>query len=95
MDSTALSAAVVARSTPLETGDVPAGAIDESCSLSTLLLKARAVVRSVGSRKAPLTALERRLLELGFVHGEHVEVLAAAPGGDPFVVRVVDRKSVV
>ena len=59
-----------------------------ACSLSTLALKSRAIVQSVGSRKAPLTALERRLLELGFVHGELVEVLAAAPGGDPFVVRV-------
>jgi len=58
------------------------------CSLSTLAPKSCAVVHSVGSRRTPLTALERRLLELGFVHGEQVEVLAAAPGGDPFVVRV-------
>jgi ferrous iron transport protein A len=34
-------------------------------------------------------ALARRLLELGFVRGEHVEVLAEArPGRDPFVVRI-------
>lgn len=46
------------------------------------------VVR-VGSGSAALSALERRLLEFGFVNGEHVEVLAEArPGGDPFVVRV-------
>jgi Fe2+ transport system protein FeoA len=36
-----------------------------------------------------LSALERRLLEFGFVHGEQVEILAEArPGRDPFVVRV-------
>ena len=44
---------------------------------------------SVGSSTAPLSALERRLLEFGFVHGEQVEILAEArPGRDPFVVRV-------
>jgi len=59
-----------------------------ACSLSALAPRSCAIVQSVGSRTAPLTALERRLLELGFVHGEQVEVLAAAPGGDPFVVRV-------
>jgi ferrous iron transport protein A len=38
---------------------------------------------------APLSALERRLLEFGFVNGEQVEILAEArPGRDPFVVRV-------
>ena len=46
-------------------------------------------VVSVGARSGTLSALERRLLEFGFVHGEHVEVLAEArPGRDPFVVRV-------
>jgi ferrous iron transport protein A len=46
------------------------------------------VVR-VGSGSPALSALERRLLEFGFVHGEHVQVLAEArPGRDPFVVRV-------
>jgi len=45
-------------------------------------------VVGVGSAEAT-TALERRLLELGFVGGEHVEVLAEArPGRDPFVVRI-------
>ncbi len=44
---------------------------------------------SVGSSATPLSALERRLLEFGFVHGEQVEILAEArPGRDPFVVRV-------
>jgi ferrous iron transport protein A len=46
-------------------------------------------VVSVGARAGTLSALERRLLELGFVAGEHVEILAEArPGRDPFVVRV-------
>ncbi len=36
-----------------------------------------------------LSALERRLLEFGFVSGEQVEILAEArPGRDPFVVRI-------
>lgn len=46
-------------------------------------------VVSVGSTAAALSPLERRLLEFGFVNGEHVEVLTEArPGRDPFVVRV-------
>ncbi|MGH8132755.1 MAG: FeoA family protein [Steroidobacteraceae bacterium] len=46
-------------------------------------------VVSVGSPAAVLSALERRLLEFGFVSGERVEILAEArPGRDPFVVRV-------
>jgi ferrous iron transport protein A len=47
-------------------------------------------VIGVGSGSAsPLSALERRLLEFGFVSGEQVEILAEArPGRDPFVVRV-------
>ncbi|HWZ62006.1 MAG TPA: FeoA family protein [Steroidobacteraceae bacterium] len=46
-------------------------------------------VVSVGERTGSLSALDRRLLEFGFVNGEHVEILAEArPGRDPFVVRV-------
>jgi ferrous iron transport protein A len=46
-------------------------------------------VVSVGSAASTLSPLERRLLEFGFVSGEHVEILAEArPGRDPFVVRV-------
>ena len=42
-----------------------------------------------GSPSSPLSALERRLLEFGFVNGEQVEILAEArPGRDPFVVRI-------
>src|SRR5215475_9359656 len=46
-------------------------------------------VVSVGSPASALSPLERRLLEFGFISGEHVEILAEArPGRDPFVVRV-------
>jgi ferrous iron transport protein A len=46
-------------------------------------------VVGVGSREGVLSALERRLLEFGFVSGEEIEILAEArPGRDPFVVRV-------
>jgi ferrous iron transport protein A len=46
-------------------------------------------VVSVGAASATLSALERRLLEFGFVSGERVEILAEArPGRDPFVVRI-------
>jgi ferrous iron transport protein A len=46
-------------------------------------------VVSVGSASESLSALERRLLEFGFISGEHVEILAEArPGRDPFVVRI-------
>jgi ferrous iron transport protein A len=56
-------------------------------SLSDLRPGMAAIVQSVG----PAEGHERRLIELGFVAGEHVEVLTqAAPGGDPFVVRVGD-----
>jgi ferrous iron transport protein A len=59
-------------------------------SLSVLSPGATASVVGVGSgRGDSFTPIERRLIELGFVHGEHVEVIAQAmPGGDPFVVRV-------
>ena len=58
-------------------------------SLAALPPGAAGRVASVGTRSGALSALERRLLELGFVSGEHVEILAEArPGLDPFVVRV-------
>ncbi len=58
-------------------------------SLASLGPGSRGSVVSVGSSAAPLSALERRLLEFGFVHGEQVEIVAEArPGRDPFVVRV-------
>ena len=58
-------------------------------SLAALPPGTRGMVVGVGSSVVPLSGLERRLLEFGFVHGEQVEVLAEArPGRDPFVVRV-------
>jgi ferrous iron transport protein A len=58
-------------------------------NLSTLAPGVMAKVVKVGSSTGMLTALERRLLELGFISGEHIEVLAETrPGRDPFVVRV-------
>jgi ferrous iron transport protein A len=58
-------------------------------SLAALPAGTRGSVVGVGSTATALSSLERRLLELGFVHGEPIEVLAEArPGRDPFVVRV-------
>ena len=58
-------------------------------SLAALPPGTRGLVVSVGSSAAPLSSLERRLLEFGFIHGERIEILAEArPGRDPFVVRV-------
>ena len=58
-------------------------------SLSALSPGTQGVIISVGSATGSLTPLVRRLLELGFCSGEHVEVIAEArPGRDPFVVRV-------
>jgi len=67
----------------------PNAAPPSSLSLSVLAPGRAATVVAVGSPGAALSALEQRLLELGFVSGERVEVLAEArPGRDPFVVRV-------
>src|ERR1700746_1160175 len=58
-------------------------------SLAALSPGMRGYVVSVGSSTAPLSALERRLLEFGFVHGEQIEILAEArPGRDAFVVLI-------
>jgi Fe2+ transport system protein FeoA len=62
-----------------------------SVSLSGLAPHTVGVVCGVGRGTAEASALEKRLIELGFVRGERVEVLTQArPGGDPFVVRVGD-----
>jgi ferrous iron transport protein A len=69
----------------------PAGlGLDPSfVSLAALPPGTHGCVIGVGSSSAPLSALERRLLEFGFVNGEQVEIIAEArPGRDPFVVRV-------
>ena len=58
-------------------------------SLAALPPGTTARVVGVGSTASALSALERRLLEFGFVNGEQVQILAEArPGRDPFVVRV-------
>lgn len=62
-------------------------------SLSALSPGTTGTVVGVGRAGAPasgsLGALERRLLELGFISGEQFEILAEArPGRDPFVVRI-------
>jgi ferrous iron transport protein A len=58
-----------------------------SFSLSALPPGTRGVVIGVGTGAS--TTLERRLMELGFVSGEHIEILTEArPGRDPFVVRI-------
>lgn len=69
----------------------PAGlALDPGfVSLAALSPGAKGHVVAVGTANAALSALERRLLEFGFVGGEDVEILAEArPGRDPFIVRV-------
>lgn len=58
-------------------------------SLSALSQGSSGLVVGVGTRTGSMTSVERRLLELGFISGEHFEVVAEAwPGGDPFVVRI-------
>ena len=47
------------------------------------------MVVGVGKPDGTVSALERRLLELGFISGEQFEIVAEAwPGHDPFVVRI-------
>jgi ferrous iron transport protein A len=58
-----------------------------SFSLSALPPGTMGTVIGVGEGEN--TRLERRLMELGFVAGEHIEILTEAwPGRDPFVVRI-------
>jgi len=58
-------------------------------SLSALAPGSSGLVVGVGTANTNMSALERRLLELGFFSGEQFEILAEAwPGRDPFVVRV-------
>ena len=64
-------------------------ALDPGCiSLSALSPGASGVIVRV-SGAGELSALDLRLLELGFCSGERVEILAESrPGRDPFVVRI-------
>jgi ferrous iron transport protein A len=58
-----------------------------SFSLSALPPGTSGVVIGVGA--GANTTLERRLMELGFVTGERIEILTEArPGRDPFIVRI-------
>jgi ferrous iron transport protein A len=58
-------------------------------ALSELKPGVVATIVAVGSISDGVSQLELRLLELGFIAGERVEVVAEArPGRDPFVVRV-------
>ena len=58
-------------------------------ALSSLRPGTGATIVAVGSATDGVSQMELRLLELGFIAGERVEVVAEArPGRDPFVVRV-------
>jgi ferrous iron transport protein A len=58
-------------------------------SLSALSPGSSGLVVGVGTPATYMSALERRLLELGFISGEQFEIIAEArPGRDPFVVRI-------
>ncbi|HEY1898990.1 MAG TPA: FeoA family protein [Steroidobacteraceae bacterium] len=58
-------------------------------ALSQLRPGMAATIVAVGSVTEGVNQMELRLLELGFIAGERVEVVAEAwPGRDPFVVRV-------
>ncbi|HZO21426.1 MAG TPA: FeoA family protein [Steroidobacteraceae bacterium] len=58
-------------------------------SLSALSPGATGTIVGLGAHAESLSALDRRLLELGFCSGERVEIVAEArPGRDPFVVRI-------
>ena len=58
-------------------------------ALSHLRPGMSATIVAVGSASDGVNQMELRLLELGFIAGERVEVITEArPGRDPFVVRV-------
>jgi ferrous iron transport protein A len=58
-------------------------------ALSNLRPGTTATIVAVGSATDGVSQMELRLLELGFIAGERVEIVAEArPGRDPFVVRV-------
>ena len=73
---------------------VPATQLESNVSLATLRRGARGVVVAVQDDALSLgeeaeSTVSRRLLELGFVVGESVEVVNEVwPGRDPFAVRI-------
>jgi ferrous iron transport protein A len=61
--------------------------VDEVRPLASLVKGDRGIVSSVGDAAGSMIA--RRLLEIGFIPGERVEVIAEIqPGGDPIAVRI-------
>ena len=56
----------------------------ETCTLNQLGAGCRGCVVSVGGERE----LRRRLLEMGFCNGAHVEVIRRAPLGDPIEFRL-------
>jgi ferrous iron transport protein A len=85
--------AILIKSFPLNAQLAPAPS-PEPVSLATLHRGDRAVVNSVNDDEAALgdelgSTLVMRLIEIGFVPGEQIEVIGEArPGGDPLAVRV-------
>ena len=62
--------------------------LDRPVPLSGLPLHRPAIIESVEDR-TPGDAIARRLRELGFVHGEPVQVVAAGPvGAEPLLVQI-------
>lgn len=59
-------------------------------TLAALQVGAHAIVTGVGGDLD--SAAARRLVDLGFAPGAHVEVLRRAPMGDPTVFRVADTE---
>ena len=75
----------------MDVAAAPAGLVLDPgyVSLSALSQGSSGLIVGVGITTGSMTALERRLLELGFISGEQCEIVAEAwPGRDPFVVRV-------
>jgi len=77
--------------------DTDVAAAREVRSLASLHKGARGIVSAVAlSGVAAITigdgagsSIARRLLEVGFVPGEHIEVIGESrPGGDPIAVRI-------
>ena len=67
----------------------PAGMTLSSGSFSLSTLPRGAMGTVIGVGPAENTTLQRRLMELGFVAGERIEILTEAwPGRDPFIVRI-------
>jgi ferrous iron transport protein A len=58
-----------------------------ACPLSALATGQAATVAKVKT-SPELTAVSRRLAEIGFLPGESLRILARIPGGDPIAVRI-------